>query len=80
MTKEETFTRTEKVFREVFEIPDLKIKSEMVADDVEGWDSMAHINLIYALEKEFGIKFKTSEIGGIKNVGLFIETILQKTP
>ena len=55
---------------------------EMTADDVPDWDSLQHINLIIAVEKEFGISFATSEIGGLKgadqNVGKFILLIETK--
>ncbi len=47
----------------------------MTAVDVDGWDSLAHINLIIALERKLGIKFATAEISRMKepgqNVGSF---------
>jgi acyl carrier protein len=46
-----------------------------VADDVPGWDSMNHINLIISTESRLGIKFKTAEIEGLRNVGHLVEVI-----
>ena len=41
----------------------------MSAEDVEGWDSIAHINLIVSIEKQFGIKFAMAEIAGLQEKG-----------
>lgn len=57
------------VFREVFEDPDIQLTGEMTADDVEGWDSLSHMNLIMAVENRFNIRFKPKEVLGFKNVG-----------
>ena len=48
------------------------------ADDIEGWDSLAHINLIVAVEAKFKIKFKTAEIELLHNVGHLVDVIAQK--
>jgi acyl carrier protein len=61
--------RLTRVFRKVFRQPELKLRPEMTAADVEDWDSLSHINLIAAVEKEFKVRFSTSEIMGLANVG-----------
>ena len=50
------------VFREVFGDPSIVLDDAMTAEDVDGWDSLTHINLIIAISKRFGIKFATAEI------------------
>ena len=40
-----------------------------VANDVPGWDSLSHINLIVAVEKHFGVRFKGVEVLRLKSVG-----------
>lgn len=57
------------VFREVFDDDELELKPEMTADDVDGWDSLAHIRLILSVQKAFGIKFSPVEMNRLKNVG-----------
>ena len=69
--------RVQKIFREAFERDDLEIFPAMTARDVEEWDSFNHINLIVALEEEFGLTFTTDEIAGMSNVGDLVE-ILQR--
>lgn len=74
--------RVQKVFRDVFEDPSLNLTDMMTAADIEGWDSLAHINLIIAVEKRLGIKFATAEISRMKepgqNVGGFLRLIEAK--
>ncbi len=57
------------VFREVFDDDELQLTPEMTADDVDGWDSLAHIRLILSVQKAFGIKFSPVEMNRLKNVG-----------
>ena len=42
------------------------------------WDSLTHVQLIVAVEKEFSVKFSTVEVMKLKNVGEFIELINKK--
>lgn len=71
--------RVQAVFRETFDDPEIVLRDEMTADDVAGWDSMAHINLIISLERRLGIKFATAEISRMKepdqNVGSMLRLI-----
>jgi acyl carrier protein len=57
------------VFRQVFGDDDIVIADSTTADDIDGWDSLMHINLIIALQKRFGVKFATAEIAGLKSEG-----------
>jgi len=78
LDRDEVKTEVRDAMREVFNRDDLEINDDMTADDIEEWDSMEHITLIFSLESRFGIKFKTEEIGGIQNVGEFINVISAK--
>ena len=69
------------IFRDVFDDERIEIFEAMTAKDLDGWDSLNHINLIVAVEKAFGIKFTTREIMTYQNVGEFanaVETKLAK--
>jgi acyl carrier protein len=57
------------VFRDVFDDDELVLKPELTADDVDGWDSLAHIRLILTVQKKFGVKFSPIEMNRLKNVG-----------
>jgi acyl carrier protein len=64
--------------RDVFDDPTLQINRETTAADVEGWDSLTHINLIVAVEKEFRVRFTTAEVTSLKNVGDLIDAVGRK--
>lgn len=57
------------VFRQVFDDPEIMLIPETTADDIEGWDSLSHVNLMMAVENRFDIRFKPKEVLSFKNVG-----------
>lgn len=61
--------RLEDVFRQVFDNDHLTLRDDMTAADIEGWDSVAHINLMFGIEQAFGIRFKGNELADMKNIG-----------
>ena len=66
------------VFRDVFDDDELVIKEITTAQDVEGWDSLAHIRLMVSIEKAFRLRFTAAEISNLKDVGAMAELILKK--
>lgn len=67
------------IFRDLFRSESLAIHAETSAKDIEGWDSLAHITLIVAIEKKFGIKFKLAELQEVRNVGDILALVKTKT-
>jgi acyl carrier protein len=61
--------RLQNVFRDVFDSEDLVIGLQTTAADVEGWDSINHVNLVLAVEREFKVRLSSSAIARLKNVG-----------
>ena len=50
----------------------------MTANDIEEWDSLTHLRLIMQVEKTFKVKFTTSEMKKMNNVGVLIDFVLKK--
>lgn len=75
MDKHDIIERLNEVFQDVFDDEDIVVDEETTADDIEDWDSIEHINLISAVESEFGIRFTMGEVSGMKNVGELISII-----
>ena len=71
-------TRLQPIFQEVFENPSLTVSRESSATTVEGWDSIAHVNLIAAVEEAFGVRFALGELEELRNVGDMIDLIARK--
>ena len=78
MSREEVFERLNGVFRDVFDEDSIEVNDRTTADDIEDWDSLEHINLMAAVESEFGIKFSMGQVVTMKNVGEMVDIILQK--
>ena len=78
MTHEAILEKLNEIFRDIFEDDSLVITETTTANDVEDWDSIEHINLIDAVEKEFGMKFKMQEVSGMKNVGEMVQIIAER--
>lgn len=66
------------IFIEVLDEMDVVLTRDTVADDIEEWDSLTHIQLVVAIEKHFQIKFTSSEIQNFKNVGEMCDCIFEK--
>ena len=78
MSNDDLMSRLIGVFRHLFGDETLTLSRATTAQDVEGWDSLMHINLIVAIEREFRIRFTTREIAGLKNVGELMDLIALK--
>ncbi|MEM6838128.1 MAG: acyl carrier protein [Cyanobacteria bacterium P01_C01_bin.120] len=78
MNREEIYEQLNTIFQDVFDDDDIAVEDSTSAKDVSGWDSMAHITLVLGVEQEFGIKFKTSEVAQLGNVGEFVDLIQTK--
>ena len=68
MDSKMVYARLNKVFRDVFDDDSITVNPKTTANDIEDWDSLEHITLIAAVEKEFKMKFKMGEISSMKNV------------
>lgn len=78
MDGREIFARLNKVFQEVFDDPSIRLTPQTTADDIEDWDSLEHITLISAVEREFRMKFKMGEISSMKNVGEMAQIVMER--
>jgi acyl carrier protein len=78
METEEIKSKLTPIFRDVFSEPSLVVREAMTADEVKKWDSLSHINMIYAVEKAFGVKFSIKDARSMKDVGELIQLIKKK--
>lgn len=78
MDKNEILVKLQEIFQDVLDNEDIKLTPEVTADDIEEWDSLAHVQLVVAMEKKFQVKFSSKEIISWANVGEILECILSK--
>ena len=75
----DTLNQLQEVFAVTFGIDGTTINRDTSAKDVKGWDSVAHVLLITAVEKKFSIRFKSREIAGFNSVGDLLDAVETKT-
>ena len=71
---------TERVLRlmsDIFEVPVAQLGPKSSPDNIEAWDSLHHLNLVLALEAEFGVQFTPEEIEQLLSVEL-IEALVEE--
>ena len=75
MTMDAMLDQLQSVFRDVFEDDELTINRQTSADNIEGWDSLMHVSLMINVERVFGVKFSTTQVASLKNVGELMDLI-----
>ena len=78
MDRQEVFVRLNEVFQDVFDDESITVTDATTADDIEDWDSLEHINLLAAVEQEFGMKFNMGQVVSMKNVGEMADIIISQ--
>lgn len=73
-----TLEKLNSIFCEVFDDDGLQISPQMTANDVDGWDSLSHVNLIVAVENYFKIRFNQKELLTFKDIGGLLDCIESK--
>jgi len=73
-----TLQRLVPIFQDVLDDDSLAIDATTTAQDVDGWDSLAHIRLVVSIEKAFSLRFSAAEISALQNVGDMAALIVKK--
>jgi len=80
MNADSIAARLTEVFHEVFDDDSIMLHRETTASDIEGWDSMAHLQLILAIERRFGVRLPSTKVAGLTNVGDMMDLISSHLP
>ncbi len=79
MNKNDVMAKLGETIQRVFENQEIEVKETTTAQDVDEWDSLAHISLIEEVEKVFKVKFALGELMKLQNVGQMADLILKKS-
>jgi acyl carrier protein len=63
---------------DAFSVPVERMTNEASPDTIETWDSIQHLNLVMALEQEFGVQFEPEEIEQLLSVELVAALVAEK--
>lgn len=75
MDRKEIFEKLTVIFRDVMDNDEIVLEENTTAEDIEEWDSLAHVQLIEKIEGEFGVKFSAKEMTSWDDVGEFVDSI-----
>jgi acyl carrier protein len=75
----EIYNALTEIFHDVFLRDDIVLKAGLSAKDVQGWDSFKQIEIVMAIEEQFGMKFSTRELDSLQNVGDLVRVVAAKT-
>lgn len=78
MEKTDILKQVQDIFRDILDDENIILSDANTAEDIEDWDSLTHIQLIKAIEKNFSIRFTSREILSWNNVGEMLDSIKSK--
>lgn len=78
MQTQEILQKLEEIFQDIFDDEGIVLKPSTSSADIEDWDSLAQINIVVAVQDEFGIKLSVAEATSLHNVGELVELIKAK--
>jgi acyl carrier protein len=78
MDKSEILEKVNSIFIDILDNENIVLSNETTANDVEDWDSLNHIQLVVAIEKQFKIRFTSKEIQSWSNVGEVVNSVSLK--
>jgi len=79
MDKSEILRTVNAVFIDILDNEDIVLTEATTAADVDDWDSLNHIQLVVAIERQFKIRFTAREIQGWNSVGEMVNSISSKS-
>jgi acyl carrier protein len=66
------------IVRDLFDEYDGPVTRTLSARDVDQWDSLINVQFVVLVERAFGIRFSTREVGQFKNIGELLDIISVK--
>lgn len=78
MERKEIFEKLTIIFRDVMDNDEIVLEENTTAEDIEEWDSLAHVQLIEKIEAVFGVRFSAKEMNSWDDVGEFVDSIENK--
>lgn len=72
------FDRVRGIAADVLQLDPASVTPDSSPQSVESWDSVQHLNLVLAIEEQFGIQFEPEEMDGMKNIGAITNLVSRK--
>lgn len=79
MNNDATLEKVTKIISQTMGVPVNQLDENSSPETVEVWDSLMHMNLVLALEEEFGVQFSDEQIMQMLDVKLITATLREIT-
>lgn len=66
------------VVADTFGVAEADVSSEPLPETVETWDSVGHLNMIFALEQQFGVSFDPEEFEHLVSVDSIVAAVARR--
>lgn len=70
--------RVVQAMMDIMDVERAALNDEASPDTLEAWDSLSHMNLVLALEEDFGLRFTDEEIMGMLSIPQIVQTLVAK--
>ena len=74
-SRREILAKITELVKDQLDLDQLVLTETTVSSDVEGWDSLAHVRIMIAVEQAFAARFTTHQIASIENVGQLLDLV-----
>ncbi len=78
MERNDVLVKLQEIIGSAVDDEDIVLNDNTVATDIEGWDSIAQVLIMGEIQNELGVKFTSSEINNLANVGELVDSIISK--
>lgn len=78
MERKEIIEKLTVIFRDVMDNEEIELEENTTAEDIEEWDSLAHVQLIERIEGVFGVRFSAKEMTSWDELGELVDSIIEK--
>lgn len=78
MERKKIFEKLNVIFRDVMDNDEIELEEDTTAEDIEEWDSLAHVQLIEKIEAVFGVRFSAKEMTSWDELGELVDSIQAK--
>lgn len=75
ISRSEILGQLGEVFNEILGTRNTVLTETSTAKDVNGWDSLAHIDIIMATEEKFAVRISAAQAAKLKTVGELVDLI-----
>jgi acyl carrier protein len=75
MTRDEVRSRLKSIVARTFSVSEGDLSDDTGADDVDGWDSLAHATLLIRIAKAFDMNLNANVANSAQNLGELVQIV-----